>query len=344
MRVLVTGATGFVGFHLVKRLVSAGDEVTCLVRSPKRASAISGFGPRLAEGDVTRPDSLKGLMGGFDAVYHLAGVIRAVGPDALEAVNRDGTRNVVAACAEAARPPTVVLVSSIAAAGPTRGTAHDERTEPHPISDYGRSKLAGEQAVRAFAHRVPITIVRPAVVFGERDRELFSFFRLATRGYCPAPGGRDARLSLMHVADLCHLLEVVCLHGERLHPEGGEAGGPSSQGLYYAAGVEQPTYGELAEHLAAIYRRDVRPVSAPAAVTWGAALLSETVSRLRRRATLLNLDKAREVSAGEWRCDASKALKSLPLKLRMGLRERLNETAAWYREAGWLSTGPVLPT
>src|SRR6185312_13128446 len=164
MRVLVTGATGFVGSHLAEALRRRGDEVTVLARSARKAAALAPLGVRVVAGDLHDRDALRRAVEGQDLVHHVAGVIAARREADFMVANRDGTRNVVQA-AEAAEVGRLVFVSSMAAAGPTikgRPLRGDELTRP--VTGYGRSKLAAEQVVTA--SRLAWTIVRPPIVYG----------------------------------------------------------------------------------------------------------------------------------------------------------------------------------
>ena len=159
MRVLVTGATGFIGSHLVEALLSRGFEVSCLVRDPSRASWISGMDVRLMPGDCTDPESLAGVTSGMDYVFHNAGVTKASGRETYYKVNADGTRNVLEAAArDAAGLKKLVYVSSQAAAGPSvMDRPRKEDDPPAPVTDYGLSKLEGERYALKFKDVLPVS-------------------------------------------------------------------------------------------------------------------------------------------------------------------------------------------
>src|SRR5690242_2618332 len=204
MKVLVTGATGFVGSHLVEALRRRGDQVTALARSAGKAAALAPLGVEVVPGDLDDRPALERAMHGRDVVYHVAGIVAARSEADFMATNRDGTRNVVAA-ARSAPVSRLVLVSSMAAAGPTikgRPLLGDEA--PRPVTAYGRSKLAAEQAVTASG--LGWTIVRPPVVYGPRDQEVLKVFRLARLGIAPVLGDGSQELSAVYGPDLAEAL------------------------------------------------------------------------------------------------------------------------------------------
>ncbi len=332
MRVLVTGGTGFIGRHLVRRLVGLGDEVACFVRRSSEVEDLERMGVEFRYGDVTDFESVRAAVRDVDAVYHLAGVIRTVGQGDMPAVNEGGTANLVKACAQLETPPAVVFVSSIAATGPSRDGPLVESDKPEPVSLYGRSKLAAERAARRWSGEVPVTTIRPPIVFGEHDKETLELFRMADRGWHVIPGLKARRVSLVHASDLAHLMQLAAEGGERMIP-----GGPHGQGVYFAGDEARPTFMELGHLLAdAVGQEKLRVVPTPAGVTWGLAALAEVAARMRRRPSLWNIDKAREATAGSWTCDASKSREQLRMKMKMTLPERLAQTAQWYRNQGWL--------
>ncbi|HEU5220286.1 MAG TPA: NAD(P)-dependent oxidoreductase, partial [Gemmatimonadales bacterium] len=164
MKALVTGGTGFVGHHLIDALLRRGDSVTALVRTPARAAGLAERGVRLVPGDLGDSASLADAARNQDIIYHLAGLVAARNESEFRRVNRDGATRLVKAAGEvsAAR---VVLVSSMAAAGPTpRGTRLTGLEPARPVTAYGRSKLAGEEAVKSGPLRW--TILRPPAVYG----------------------------------------------------------------------------------------------------------------------------------------------------------------------------------
>lgn len=334
---LVTGASGFIGPRLVARLQSAGYDVACLVRRSSNTARLDPLGVRLIVGDVTDPDSLPAALAGVDTVFHLAGKLHAKSLADFLLVNEHGASNLAHACARRETPPTLVLVSSVAAAGPSSpGSANTEDDPPRPISNYGRSKLAGEVAARRFALEAPITIVRPPVVFGPGDRDGLQLFRgLKYTRLHLVPQLKGLPLSLIHADDLADAIARAAEQGERAAPHTRESPAHGS-GLYYAADPRATSWAEAGRMAAAalgvrvlVVRRRKYPFIVP-------ALVGDAVGRLTGKPTLFGMDKLREASASGWVCSNDKAEQQLGFRPAKPLEERYRETVDWYREHGWL--------
>jgi len=338
VKVLLTGASGFIGPHVAEALIARGDQVTCLVRSTSNVERLERLGVLMVQGDLTNPRSPRAAVEDVDAVLHLAGLIKAFSLAELLSVNEQGVRNVVVACAARSDPPVLLVVSSLAAAGPSLSDlARTEIDAPAPVSNYGRSKRAGELAAEEFAAQVPISIVRPPIVFGEGDHGMAQMFRpIARLGLHVVPGSFDRRFSLIHAADLAESLVRVIHNGRRVVP----ASDPQralAAGYYFVATPEQPTYAELGSLIgAALNRRRVRILRTPEWLTWGVAGASELLARVRRQPSIFNVDKIREATAGSWICSPQRAQEELGFSVAVSLEDRLAQTAEWYQREGWL--------
>jgi nucleoside-diphosphate-sugar epimerase len=318
----VTGGSGFVGSHLVERLRAEGHEVVALARSAAARRALEGLGARVVEGDLQDDGALAQLCGGAEVVFHVAGVLAARSAAELLRVNGHGAAR-VAAAARAAGARRLVLVSSLSVTGPTRpGQPLTESGEPAPVTPYGASKAAGEQAV--LASGVAFTIVRPPAVYGPRDREFLRLFRLARRGLVPLPGGGAQELSLVHAADLAAAL--VAASRSRA----------CQGGVYHAAGPERVTQRDLAGLVGAAVGRRPRLLPLPHRLVWLTLAACGLAARLRGRATLLAPDKLPELLAPAWTCSSAALERDAGWRAAIPLAEGLRATAEWYRREGWL--------
>jgi nucleoside-diphosphate-sugar epimerase len=234
-------------------------------------------------------------------------------------------------------PPVVVLVSSLAAAGPSQDDHLRAEPEPAaPVSHYGRSKLAAESAARRWADQIPISIVRPSIVLGPADAEGLALFRAVRRCHVHLiPGYHATRYSLVHVSDLCDLMLRAAERGQRITAEDSDAN--RGTGCYFAACSENPTFWEFGKMLRkAVGCRFSVNLPIPKFCVWEVAAVGELFSKLTKRPLLMKLDKAREITAGSWTCSIRKATEQLGYQPSAPLQQRLNDTARWYREAGWL--------
>ncbi|MFI5209250.1 MAG: NAD-dependent epimerase/dehydratase family protein [Gemmatimonadales bacterium] len=327
MKALVTGATGFVGSHLVDHLVARGDEVTAMVRSPGKAARVLPSTVRLVEGDLHSLAALAAAAGGQDVVYHVAGMIAARSEAEFLHANRDGTMHVVDAIRAAGRRARLVLVSSMAAGGPARrGEWLTGSETPRPVTSYGRSKLAGEEVVRASGLRW--SIVRPPLVYGPRDLEVLKVFQLSRLPVTPVFGDGLQELSVIHVADLARALVAAALAEAALG------------GTYYACHPEVVTTTGFVRAVA----RAVRPgrssdpllLKLPRAVAWAALTVTGTAAALSGKATVLSPGKLNELFVPAWTGDPAPLTRASGWSAAIPLAEGLASTAQWYREAGLL--------
>lgn len=334
-RVLVTGATGFIGQHLVRYLAEYNHDVVCLVRKkPDRRVNIESQSC-VVEGDVTQLDTVNQAVRDCDVVINLAGVTKSLHRKEMFAVNQLGAANVARACAEQPHPPVLIHMSSLSAEGPCHGPQQPgRRSQERTVSVYGKSKLKGERAVQQYADRVPVTILRPPIVFGEGDRDVFPIFKsLQHFGYAFGPPYTDGLFSFVHVKDLVQAVRLLVLKGARIHAS-------HHLGIYHVESEQRVTFRQFVRMIGqSLGLQEVKVIASPRWLTWGVGGLCEIGARLWGRPFVMSFDKAREANAGPWSCNAS-ALRQIGYAPE-ALLERIQQTADWYRRAGWLQPARV---
>lgn len=328
MIAVVTGSSGFIGSHLVDALLARGATVRALVRE---GSAMDALDARVQRSVVDLLDSRSvreaPAWEGATHVFHLAGVTKRRTLAQFRGGNVLPTANVLAAAAArgGSTPPRVVVVSSQAAAGPASAADRPVREDdpPRPIEAYGASKLEAEQATRLHEGVLPMTIVRPAAVYGPRDRDFLRVFRLAARPVAVHAIPRDHAFSIVHVADTVTALLLA-------------AESPAAVGRTYFVADEAPTtwralYAEIARAAGVTTRIELQvPLRAVAL----AGVAGDAVSMLTGWHSLANGNKTRLARPRWWLCDASRARAELGWAPGMTLQRGVRETYLWYLQAG----------
>jgi nucleoside-diphosphate-sugar epimerase len=301
-RVAVSGASGFIGRHLVEHLEARGTLVVPLRRPLER-------------------DALLNAMRTVDAVVHLAGVVSALRERDYVAANVDGTRLVAEACGTAGVP--LVNISSLAAAGPASPQApRSEDDPPAPINAYGRSKLGGERAI-ARIDGLRWTTIRPGVVYGPRDRALLPIFEVAARGFMPLVGRPDAAYSFIHVRDL---VRVIAAAVDR----------PAAGDTLFAGHPHPVTTREILEAVRAASGARATIIRIPMILTRAAAIAGDLTGMLRGRPSVINSRRYAELASEGFVCRVDRLRDRLGVVAEIGLEEGLADAYAWYRRERWL--------
>jgi dihydroflavonol-4-reductase len=320
--ILVTGGTGFIGTHLVEKLSASGCAVRCLVRRKVRMPA----GVETMQGDLATGQGLPEALRGVEIVIHLAGVTKALQARDYYAGNAGATRTLVNALlvnAMAGRPVRLVHVSSLAAIGPSlNGTPLDEDARPQPLSHYGKSKLEGERLVRELAPDA--VIVRPPVVYGPRDTDVFQLLKSISRGLVLQISGGERWFSAIYVKDLVEGLITAC-------------GSSRAAGRCYFLTHSKPaSWTQLGAIAGRIMGRNPRVLRVPVAVAHAVGYGAEVWSRITGKPGIVSREKVAEAQCMAWTCDAGRAAAELGFQAATSLDAGLAETLAWYKEAGWL--------
>ncbi|MFI9202854.1 NAD-dependent epimerase/dehydratase family protein [Streptomyces sp. NPDC053048] len=292
MRIAVTGATGFVGRHVCRRIVGRGGEVVAVVRTQSDTSVLDGCPVDFARADLRSGTGLAQALSGVSVVVHLAGVVRARSRAEFECGNTAVTRTLTRVVAGLPAPPRLVLCSSMAAGGLTSslGPPRGEDDPAPPVSWYGRSKLDSEAAVRERADRIHAVIVRPPIVYGPGDPAFVPVLAAMVRaGVAAKPGWGPRRYSLLYVDDLADALVLAALYGNPVRA------GVAHSGVYHLSDGLSYAFEDLLGTAATVLgHRLPRVVAVPGPLVRAAGTLAQLVGRPFGRLPLLNRDKARE--------------------------------------------------
>ncbi len=326
MKALVTGGNGFIGSFLVERLLERNYQVKCLVRKTSNLRWIKDLPVQLVYGDVTNFDSLISLVKEIDYVYHLGGIVRAKNEQDFYLVNKEGSKNLLEACKQQnSNIKRFVYVSSQAAVGPSNdGIPITEDDFPCPISNYGKSKLAGEQEVVNYQKYFPVTIIRPPSVYGPRDDDILTIFKYIKSGIKPQIGKGEKKISIVHVNDLVRGILLAAEHKK------------AENETFFITNQNDCLWSELENLIAKVMGKNGVFVRVPEFLLDGIAFVSEKIARISGKAAIVNRDKALEMKQSYWLVDGSKAEKILGFVNEINIKEGLRQTYLWYQQQGWL--------
>jgi nucleoside-diphosphate-sugar epimerase len=329
MKVLVTGGTGFLGSHVVERLVAEGHSVRALVRRTSDTRLLKALSNvELAEGAVEDAASVAAAMPGVEGIIHCAGLVKARSDEEFSRVNVQGTLHLLES-AKRLGPGLrrFVMVSSLAAIGPSRdGRPVDPANPPGPVTQYGRSKLAAERRALEAARELPVTVIRPPMIYGPRDRESFSIFESVSSGVLPLAGDGKTTLSVIYVTDCAEACVRALLSDDV----------PSGSAYF----VEDGRVYDWREMLLEVERAlDVHAFFRLPIPHWAMRLMGRSAGlygRLTGKPVFLTDDKLNELLQPAWVCDASATRRELGWTPKVSWSEGVRRSVAWYREHGWL--------
>ncbi|MCX7872070.1 MAG: NAD-dependent epimerase/dehydratase family protein [Verrucomicrobiae bacterium] len=326
MRVLLTGANGFVGSHILDELCERGIPTTILLRKTSSTKFISRRlnQARIVCGTLENPQSVEDALDGITHVIHCAGLVRALNKEEFFRVNKGATRCLLDAVNKKQNCiKRFILVSSLAASGPSEpGRPRKEDDAPEPVSAYGMSKLAAEIEVISNC-RTEYTILRPPGVYGPRDTEFLRLFKSIQSHLLPKIGSRQ-ELSLVHVKDLA----FVCV--ESMYREN------ASGKIFFVASPQITTSAALAKIIAEKLKTWTIPLYLPVQALFPVCFLQDIISKITKKPDVLSLDKYNELRASAWTCDVSKLKTELELICKTNLDEGIAQTIEWYKAEGWL--------
>jgi dihydroflavonol-4-reductase len=325
-KAFVTGATGFIGSHLVDELLKKNYEIKCLVRKNSNTKWLKDKPVEYIEGDLFTEDVLKKALTGTEYIYHVGGVTFAKKKEEFWRGNVEATKSLLEATLKFS--PGVkkfVHVSSQAAVGPSfDGKPIDETRDYYPLTAYGRSKVEAEKIVKSFFDKFSATIVRPPAVYGPRDYAIYEYFKSMSRGLQPLIGFDNKLVSLIHGVDL---VKGFILAGESE---------VSASNIYFISSEKFYNWRDVGAMTQQLLGRKTLRVVVPHFAVKTTAFFSQVFGFFSSKPTVLNIEKSRELTQRYWICSIEKAKRELGFKEGFTLEEGFKDTIDWYRKEGWI--------
>ena len=323
---LVTGANGFIGSHLVDQLLASGCTVHGLVRESSSLKWLDASKVHLHKVDLARPDFKIPVLEDLDYIFHCAGLTKAKSRSGYFQVNATACSNLYEQCRERGSSiKGIVHLSSLAATGPSpHGRLVDEITPCKPVTFYGQSKLAGEEIALQFSQSLPVTVIRPPVVYGPREENFFTFLKLIQKGWGLQIGRAGKELSLIYVSDL---VEAML-----------KASDPSKQKghSYFVTDGKVYVWEQIAKECARIMNVDVKSLKIPEVVLVPVALFFEACSSISSKPALFDRQRMIDIRQSSWSASPEKFFKLFNFEPKFELSRGLTETINWCKQEKWL--------
>jgi len=324
MKAFVTGGTGFIGSHLADRLMESDtfSEVRCLIRNNEKW--LKGKDFTRINGNLDDLAVLRKAVQGVDVIFHIAGRVKAPTYQELEHANVDATENLLR-IAQKEGVPKVVVLSSLAAVGPSENGPLTEEAPMNPISNYGKSKKQMESVIHELSEgEMSITVLRPPAVYGPREDQIYSFFKMVNNRICPIIGdGEHPKISMVYVGDVVNGI---------LKAAGQDAPGVHT---YFITGEQVYTWNQIRGTTSKILGKKTLPIYVKPKLVKSIAGAVEKAASFFGIYPVLNKEKAKELIL-EWTCSSEKAQQEIDYKPEYTLGEGISRTIHWYQQHHWL--------
>ena len=331
MKILVTGASGFIGSFIVEEALNRGFETWAAVRKSSSRKYLQDERTHFIELNLSSKEQLAEQLRDcdFDYVVHAAGVTKCLNKADFQRINTEGTKNLVDALLEVKMPlKRFVFVSSLSIFGAIKEQQpYEEIREtdtPQPNTAYGRSKLAAEQYLESLGTRVPYIILRPTGVYGPREKDYFIMAK-SIKGHSDfAVGFKRQDITFVYVRDVVQAIFLALEKGQT-----GRKYLLSDGNVYQSVTFSNLIHEELG-----------RPwwirITAPVWVLRIVTFFGEYIGRMTGKVTALNNDKYNILRQRNWRCDIQPAIDELGYQPQYDLQRGVKETIKWYKNNGWL--------
>jgi len=326
MKVLVTGATGFIGSHLTDKLLDEGFDVFCTIRETSSLRRLEGKKINFIKSENIFEDKNTGKNTNFDYIFHCAGIVKAKNYSGYEKGNYLLTKRILEETYK--YNPNLkkfIHISSQAACGPSPDREPiNEEYSPKPITRYGTTKLMAEKEVFKYKDKFPVVIVRPSAVFGERDTEILMYFKFFNKGINSLIGFGEKYLSLIYIKDLTEGI-FSASHKET---ESGE--------IFFLSSDRQYSWDEISDVTSKILNRKSMKLRIPHFFLYSAGAVYQFFSLFSKNAPTLNIEKCKDLTQRYWTCSNAKAKRILGFRENYTLEQSFRNTINWYKQNKWI--------
>jgi nucleoside-diphosphate-sugar epimerase len=323
---VVTGSNGFVGSHLVDLLIKKKYSVRCIVRKSSDLRWLENKEIEIYNCGLFDKKGLSKALKDAEYIYHVAGVVKSKTKEGYYKGNVETTRNLLETALENNNNlKRFIVISSQTVTGPSLDSKPvDENTECNPLTTYGKSKFEEEKVALSYGDKLPITICRAPAVYGERDTEIFIYFKSFSSGLTTTIGFDNKILSLIHVSDLVEGFYQAAVSDK------------SRGEIYFISSEHYYSWDEINSVTSKILGRKAIKISVPHFLVYTIAAIAQFFSLFSSKAATLNLEKARDLVQKAWICDTSKAMRDFGYKQNISLEEGIKRTCDWYKEMKWI--------
>lgn len=322
-KILIIGGTGFIGQHLVNTALERGLNVHITYRNKKRTATLPANVTK-HEFEISNEDKIRQLIVdySFDYIIQNIGITKAKSSNKYYAANANFVRKLGKILIEEhCIPKKLLFISSLSAYGPAEFSPTNiisDQFPPHPLTVYGKSKLQGEHFLIGLK-KIPYLILRPTVVYGPGDKELFPILKLLNKGLGIHLGPKNQMLSFIYVKDLANLT-ITALLSEY------------EQKSYFVASNGAISTTNFYETIGSIFQKKIRHFSIPKSVLKGIARILHFIAMVTKKYPMLNSEKVEELTATSWECDVTQIEKDFEFVPLHTLKSGMKETVQWAKD------------
>jgi UDP-glucose 4-epimerase len=324
-KVLITGASGFLGYHIITAAVEKGYDVYAAIRKTSNVKHLQHLSVNYVELDYNNAAELEKLFEEkeFDYIIHAAGTTKANSEAEYDLVNNIYTLNLARAAAKNKKVKRFVFISSLASIGPSikADTAITENTTRNPVTAYGKSKLNAENNLKLVD--IATTVFRPTAIYGPREKDIFIVTKTLNKGIDVYIGNTNQQLSFVYGADM----------GEVAVKALSQTGASTDYNITDGKSYSRYAYADIVKGL--LNKKAVR-LHLPLPFIRAALYLVEKINKAMNKVPAVSREKLGELTAINWVCDISKAKRELDFEPKFDLEKGLQESIEWYKKNKWL--------